>query len=186
MFSKGWISPQKYQTEMLFLEKAENWESFAHTKKRELLELLAAVLISLWISGYQIKMISDQYDYPKSENNNIRRKFGEKASYYTDIFQIISKYSGQLPAVQQSLKKLSACLFFGIRYDWMCQEEDSELGTELADMMHLASMCSVRYEQCIKAGSTELLEKLKKEFQILEPKVKQILRKHGVCTDGRT
>ena len=176
---KKWISKEKYKTVQQFIEKPEKYYELSEEDFFKLRAYRTATVITMWISGCNISLISEMQGVEEHNIDNIRRRLGEKVSYYTDVIRDIAKDKMYDPVIQQKIQQLSYCLFYGIRYEWRVDKSES-LSAELANNYHIASMYAARYEYIKSLNDKDKLAKFREEFNFLKKEVKKIMEKEGV------
>ena len=84
-FKNKWITQESYSEIIQFVDSVKSHERLSKAEFQRLLLYRAAVIIAMWVSGYNVDLISELQGLEEENIDNIRRKFGEKVSYYTDI-----------------------------------------------------------------------------------------------------
>lgn len=182
---KRWISDKLFH-EILCSSEYLNAKSGKHlneTEFRRLTALKASMVTGMWISGYSVQLLREIQGFEETGIDNIRRKLGEKISYYVDIMYAIAQNQRRSSEQLTRIHQLSVCLFYGIKFDWIIKRNIQNLSVELANCYHLASICATRMKYHQKYGTKEQIAVLKSESEILDPSIKRIMKEEGVIID---
>ncbi len=178
---KNWISDKLYN-DIINSSEYINAKKGVHLDDNEFERfncLRAVIIIGMWISGYNVQLIREIQENDATNIDNIRRKLGEKTSYFVDVIHAIAHIQGRSEQQTKMIHQLSLCLFYGIRFDWIVRRGLPDLSLNLANSFHIASISATRF-QYFKSHKIDKISDLKAEFEILDPRIKNIMKEEGV------
>lgn len=165
----------------LFAELSENsiHDSVTDEELSFFNRLKLALVAVMWLKGYSLSLINSISGSGVGKLDNIRRKIGEKMSYFIDTAVAGSTVLGLPEDRITIMKQASQCMFYGIDIDLLKKREITDISPTEALCFHFASMYITRYRYN-KATGNEDLQEFWNQVDDFNDRCKEILIEEGV------